>query len=304
MPRATSSWYHNAPPINVRALSRRSKSLALLDQILAPDDAYREFDFDSKWGDGEAVATWRNGEGDHYALWFSEVGTVIRGFDHESAMSPFRHTEPAWWPRLTAGIPAQLRCTLEEPAFGEREMTFLFWRSARARRWHHGPVELPVGDDPDGSGRLLALLDGEVEDYLAYAVARFDVALDAAAVAHVYEHGAVDAEWIRRLNPEVALASALDRAQQLGFPTSRRMRRRKGATAMAKPKVGKKRSRAAKEKARKPGSAEFRVVTKDGVVSLVVHDKAIASSDHEDAFALYNELFDFVADRLKRPPTS
>jgi hypothetical protein len=55
-----------------------------------------------------------------------------------------------------------------------------------------------------------------------------------------------------------------------------------------------------KTRPRKPGKASFTVTTADGVVSLVVHDKALVSASGEDAFALYNELFDYVETRLRK----
>jgi len=38
----------------------------------------------------------RNGSGDAYSIVFGPLGVIIRGFDHESPMSPARHGGELW----------------------------------------------------------------------------------------------------------------------------------------------------------------------------------------------------------------
>src|SRR4051794_18596140 len=70
-------------------VSRWSRSLAMLDAILSPDPQYRYFSFNNSWDDGEQLAAMSNGSGDEYSITFTGSGTYIRGFDHESELSPF-----------------------------------------------------------------------------------------------------------------------------------------------------------------------------------------------------------------------
>jgi hypothetical protein len=46
---------------------------------------------------------------------------------------------------------------------------FCIWRRCTGRRWQHGNIAFPAGDDPDGSAGLLALLDGDPRSYQAWA---------------------------------------------------------------------------------------------------------------------------------------
>jgi hypothetical protein len=56
---------------------------------VCPDWQYRYFSFDSRWGAGEQMASMRNGQGDQYFALFNRAGCWLKGFDHESVMSPF-----------------------------------------------------------------------------------------------------------------------------------------------------------------------------------------------------------------------
>jgi len=52
----------------VEALKRLCQSLAMLDAIMSPEWAYRYYSFDSKWGEGEMMASMRDGSGDEYFI--------------------------------------------------------------------------------------------------------------------------------------------------------------------------------------------------------------------------------------------
>jgi hypothetical protein len=74
---------------DVESLKRLSQSLAMLDAILSPDWEFRYYSFNSKWNAGEMMASMRNGSGDDYFILFNSSGAIIKGFAHESPMSPF-----------------------------------------------------------------------------------------------------------------------------------------------------------------------------------------------------------------------
>ena len=69
----------------VRAWTR---SLAVLDAVMSPEWESRYFSFDTAWGVDE-MAPMRKGSGDEYSIVFDRHGAFIRGFDHESPLSPW-----------------------------------------------------------------------------------------------------------------------------------------------------------------------------------------------------------------------
>jgi hypothetical protein len=216
------SWYRRAPSISVPEVASVCRAAAWLDLLTQPDEEYRYYSFDPDWGGGGSLASMRDGEGNASFIWFGPAGAAIRGFDHESVMSPFRHDPPVLWPGLDRGLPPELCHVLAEPAFGGLELTFLFWRQAHDEAWHHGSAALPEGDDPDGSGWLLAVLTGGADAYLAHARESFEARLDAAAVAHIYRAQPIDEDLVRRLNRDADIQAALDHARRIGLPVEQR----------------------------------------------------------------------------------
>jgi hypothetical protein len=78
-------------------LKKLCQSLATLDAIMSPEWEYRYYSFNSKWAEGEMMASMRNGSGDEYFILFNSEGAIMKGFAHESSMSPWagRFFQPA-----------------------------------------------------------------------------------------------------------------------------------------------------------------------------------------------------------------
>jgi hypothetical protein len=138
------------------------RSLAMLDAILSPDWEDRYYSMNAGWADGEEMASMRNGSGDEYSIVFSTAGVYVRGFDHESPMSPYGNDgEP--WPGVIDEVPDLFKPFVEEPAFTDEDgvpvVTACLWRGATDDRWHHGTIDFPDrAVDPDGATGLFELL--------------------------------------------------------------------------------------------------------------------------------------------------
>ena len=195
----------------IAVVHRWSQSLAVLDAIVCADREYRYFCFDEQSGPGQALASMRHGSGDEYSITFTGDGAFLRGFDHESPLSPFIQTPPALWPGLLTGLPAALASLAEKPTFtldGVPMVTVALWRLAGDAQWHHGKIAYPpAGEkeyaDPDGSDWLFAQLDGRAESYLHYAGDYFERQPPAEAVTAVLKHRPLTAAPVRALNPAV-----------------------------------------------------------------------------------------------------
>jgi len=106
------------PAIGV--VRRWSQSLAVLDAIMSAEREDRYFSYDTEFGPGQALASMRNGSGDEYSITFTGDGAFLRGFDHESPLSPFSRTPPALWPGILTGLPAELAAVAQAVAGGDR----------------------------------------------------------------------------------------------------------------------------------------------------------------------------------------
>src|SRR5687767_7641093 len=95
-------------------------SLAILDEIMSPEWEYRYYSFDPKWAENLEMASMCNGSGDEFFIVFSPVGAVIKGFAHESPMSPYRIENPSEldiWPGIYNQLPGNLRHLVDDIAF-------------------------------------------------------------------------------------------------------------------------------------------------------------------------------------------
>ena len=90
---------------DVESLKKLSQSLAMLDAILSPDWEDRYYSFNSKWGKNEMTASMTDGSGDDYFILFNSQGAIIKGFAHESSMSPFVNEPIKVWKGILDNVP-------------------------------------------------------------------------------------------------------------------------------------------------------------------------------------------------------
>jgi len=200
---------------DIRAFRRLTRALAVLDAILSPDWEYRYYSFDSHWAEGEMMASMRNGSGDQWFALLSPAGVALHGLAHESAA--FRHGSPLLG--IFDSLPREFHTNfLSEPAFDTANSTFCIWRRATDDRWSTGAVNLPPGEDPDGSAELLAILAGDPRHYVQFAAEYYERELDIGDVAAVYRHLPLTEGLVKRLNPKVDLESLRADMSEIGYP--------------------------------------------------------------------------------------
>jgi hypothetical protein len=213
-------------------LHRISLAIAALDVVMSSDWEERWFSFDPTWDDGEEYASMANGSGDSYHIVFSDRGVVVRGFDHESDLSPWARDDQRVEPTILDGFPSALRSVIDEPAFnapeaddddvpgsdlddGPVELTFCFWCVAPDDEWCAGSVA-----DDGGAAELLAVvLDGTPEGYRSFAADYYEVELGDAVDA-VFGHEPMTAAMIHALNPEADVRDVLAELEEIGYPTA------------------------------------------------------------------------------------
>jgi hypothetical protein len=166
----------------------------------------------------------RNGSGDEYSIVFCDAGVLVRGFDHESLMSPAASEFGEPWPGVIDSVPEVFARCVREPAFsfdGVPELTVCLWRQRDDDRWHAGEIEFPAGDDPDGAQHLFALLvDGSAEAYQRFAEDYYEVAVELGAVRQVLALHPLSDELVRRLNPRLSMVDLAEDLASIGYPAS------------------------------------------------------------------------------------
>lgn len=193
------------------------QSLALLEAILMPEWGYRYYAFNSKWDASESMGSMTNGSGDAFFVHFTAAGCFIKGFAHESKMSPYARIPESEWPGVIDTVPPQFLPSLSEPAFGVGETTFAIWRGPSDPQWQRGEIDFPPDAYGDGSADLLHLLDGHSKDYVEWAAEYYSTTIDADVVRRVYAHEPLTMALIARLNPEVVMEDLLEDITEIGY---------------------------------------------------------------------------------------
>ena len=200
-------------------LKTLSQSLATLDAILSPEWQFRYYSFDRDWNRGEAMASMRDGSGNHYFLLFSEAGAIMKGFAHESPLGRYAAEQSKVWPGVLDSAPESFASFLEEPAFSLRETSFCLWNEANNSGWRVGSIEYPEGDDPDGSAMLLAILDGNPATYQQWAQDYYEFPIPLGYVAQIYAQVPLNQDMVSALNQEgVVLEEIREDIMQIGYP--------------------------------------------------------------------------------------
>lgn len=203
---------------DVESFRRLSQSLAVLDAILSPEWEYRYYSFNSKWAANEMMASMRNGTGDDYFVLFNPAGAIIKGFAHESPMSPYANESLKVWPGVLDEVPGEFTSFLSEPAFSIESITFCLWRKYEQSTWQVGTINYPEANDPDGSEELLWMLDGNPSSYQEFIESYYEVEIELSAIEHIYQHKALTDAVIQALNADASLADLQADIEEIGYP--------------------------------------------------------------------------------------
>ncbi|MEV4148721.1 hypothetical protein AB0J40_34045 [Amycolatopsis sp. NPDC049691] len=200
------------------------RALAVLDVVLDPGSEDRYHRYDPAWAPGEELAAMRDGSGNEYSIVFTAAGVYVRGFDHESPMSPYATDDQQPWPGVLDAVPDAFRACVAEPAFcdefGTPYVTVCLWREHRDTGWRHGAVEFPTDGD-DGADWLFVLLtDPTPEAYQDWAQDYYETPVDLDAVRHVYAGQPLTPGVVTALNPATTVAAVAGRVAATGYPTS------------------------------------------------------------------------------------
>lgn len=215
----------------IPALHDLCRSLSMAEAIVNPGGEGRHHTFNRSWSRTEELASMRNGSGDEFDIVFSAAGAYVRGFAHESPLSPYHQRddyEP--WPGVVDAVPAAFQRYVHEPLFTDEDgtpvVTVCLWRHAVADRWETGDIDFPEGHpDPDGTTGLFGLLARpEPEAFKAFAEDYYETAVSLEALRHIYDLRPLDQAVIAMLNPLAPVTDVVQDALAIGYPISPALR--------------------------------------------------------------------------------
>lgn len=196
-------------------LERLWRVWAAADLVLCVEAWLRLFSFDAVWAPGQRLGKLDTGGGDRLYAVFTPAGTVLKGFAHESEVSPAARDDGTVWPGMYAGLPEPLREALNDPALEPDDVTFCFWREPEDPRWSQG-FRLPLDID-DGSEDLLGYLFETPEAFAEWAEDYYERPVDTEALALLASGAAITPALVGRLNPERNAEEVLGELLELGL---------------------------------------------------------------------------------------
>ena len=162
------------------------KACAKLDIELCDDEYLRCYKFVEDWSQGVDIATYENGGGDDLVVVMVGKSILIKGFDHESEVSPYAQDEYAIWPGMYEGAPSKLIEPLDDNAFEKDHVTFCYWRESNTGEWMQGPVLFTDGED-DGSSWLLPSIHTTPVEYIVWGKEYYEEDFNRISVPRVNE---------------------------------------------------------------------------------------------------------------------
>lgn len=196
------------------------QSLAVLDAILSPDWEYRYYSFDTHWNQNEQLGSMRNGSGDFIFALFNPQGCFLKGFAHESIMSPYQTNHPILWPGLFEDLPPEFKVSLEEPAFVIEDTTFCIWCGTVDSKWQRGSIDFPENSDPDGSIELLRMFDHQPNTYQQWAQDYYERSVDINVIQQIYQHSPLTQTIVQQLNSDISVVELLQEICDIGYPVA------------------------------------------------------------------------------------
>ncbi len=196
-------------------------SQAALDIILLEeeDDWLRLTSFYKNYFPDVDMARIDNGAGDHIYFLFSKDGVIIKGFDHESAFSPYANDKGEIAKGIYDSVPKELMNLLDESV--EREgVTFCVWKSPNDVLWRKGDVVIPKGYDDDGEGFLLGYIFSHAGRWLDWAKGYYEEQaenIQVDCVEKIYKHERITRDLIKEINPKRDTATAIKELEEIGY---------------------------------------------------------------------------------------
>ena len=206
----------NLPTIDI--IKKRLISMSALDIIFSEEEWLRVYKWNCEWNGNNSLAIVDNGAGDTMHIIFSSEGCIIKGFDHESELSPHAQEEFEVWKGIYENVPKVLLDFLDDEAIEKDDVTFCIWQEKNQNQWQKGKVEIPEGCD-DGSDYMISRIYS-LEDYIDWAKNYWGLEdrLSVKEVEQIFNHQPITEELIKKLNPDRNIKLVMNELSEIDYP--------------------------------------------------------------------------------------
>ncbi len=192
-------------------LKKFLSAMAVLDVVMqAKEQAWLRLVNVSSIGNAYAFVI-DNGSGDELVVIFTENGTLIKGFDHESEYNQFAADEwdNAFFEYTFSGLPKEFAALLDEDS--RDNTTFCMWCMDDTDLWVQNEQEKTDEDDDDdeddedddgGKDFLLGYIRKTPEEWCDWAKYYYETEIAPDVVKKAYNGEPLTEEDVVKLNPE------------------------------------------------------------------------------------------------------
>jgi hypothetical protein len=205
---------------DIESLRNQMQRMAALEAVFSVQYGEPTFTFHPQWTRSQQMGAIKNGSGDELFAHFLTRGCFIKGFAHESEMTPYKKNPPQLWPGLLTAVPKEFECSLREPAFDMPSTTFAIWRLNDDPAWSKDDIEYPNHEYADGSSELLRPLTYSHAEFAAWLSENFEVDVNTAIVESVFAGRPLSESQMVELNPSQPLHALREAVRATGFPTT------------------------------------------------------------------------------------
>ncbi len=206
---------------DIETLRQHMQRLAAVTAVFSVDLGEPQFVFHPRWRKNQQVAMNINGCGDELYMHFVRAGCFIKGFAHESEMTPYKNADLTIWPGVLTGVPPEFRTSMKEPAFDPQATTFAIWRVASDSAWSTGVVDFPPGEYKDGSADLLHPITFTHTDFTQWLAENYETDVDDDFIRSVFAGQPLSDQQMLALNPSSPVHALQRAVRDTGYPIQR-----------------------------------------------------------------------------------
>jgi hypothetical protein len=185
----------------IEEITKTLKSIALLEAIVCPEWEYRYYSYNSKWGDGEEMASMRNGSGDEWFLWLKNDLAAIKALNHEFGILKDIET-------IKNQFPSSYKEFIAEPAFSINESSSLWYLNSN--EW----VKFDVNEEE--TNKLLSVFNWGPSEYKEWAEDYYEEEFSLEAIENIIS-GKLTEKDIHSLNSELTLKDVEEEINEIGY---------------------------------------------------------------------------------------